>query len=227
MASVRRLRESRDDRAVWHRTAVALSHDPVHRPFELPKVRDLPADHIDMLDGQVPDLATGVATIDEVEQPTELLDREAEFPRAQDEGQAAHVVLVVHAMPGLCALGWSQKADLLVEAHGFDVAARGFSDFAPLPALHGSVISHREWPLDPVVATGPILASEGCDAMAMEVEMMNTVQERTGPAMVEPSGRLLDRGNASRRLLAAGSLVGAALASSCCIVPLVLVSLGI
>lgn len=63
--------------------------------------------------------------------------------------------------------------------------------------------------------------------MAMEVKMMNTVQERTGPATVEPSGRLLDRGNASRRLLAAGSLVGAALASSCCIVPLVLVSLGI
>lgn len=61
----------------------------------------------------------------------------------------------------------------------------------------------------------------------MEAQMTNAIQERTETAMPEPRGQQLDRGNASRRLFAAGSLVGAVLASSCCIVPLVLVSLGI
>lgn len=61
--------------------------------------------------------------------------------------------------------------------------------------------------------------------MGMGAEMMKAIQERTGTATA--SDRQLDRGNASRRLLAAGSLVGAILASSCCIVPLLLVSLGI
>lgn len=61
--------------------------------------------------------------------------------------------------------------------------------------------------------------------MVMEVEKMNAIQERT--ALTEPTELQANQGNASRRLLAAGSLIGAVLASSCCIVPLVLVSLGI
>ena len=55
--------------------------------------------------------------------------------------------------------------------------------------------------------------------------MMNAIQERT--AVAERTEPQVNQGNASRRLLAAGSLIGAVLASSCCIVPLVLVSLGI
>jgi mercuric ion transport protein len=55
--------------------------------------------------------------------------------------------------------------------------------------------------------------------------MMNAIQERR--AVPEPTELRVNQGNASRRLLAAGSLIGAVLASSCCIVPLVLVSLGI
>ena len=55
--------------------------------------------------------------------------------------------------------------------------------------------------------------------------MINAIQERT--AVTEPTQSQVNQGNASRQLLAAGSLIGAVLASSCCIVPLVLVSLGI
>ncbi len=61
--------------------------------------------------------------------------------------------------------------------------------------------------------------------MVMEAEKMNAIQERT--ATVEPAEQQVDRGDASRPLLAAGSLIGAVLASSCCIVPIVLLSLGI
>lgn len=54
---------------------------------------------------------------------------------------------------------------------------------------------------------------------------MNAIRERT--AVSEPTELQVNQGSASRRLLAAGSLIGAVLASSCCIVPLALVSLGI
>src|SRR5687768_5423478 len=54
---------------------------------------------------------------------------------------------------------------------------------------------------------------------------MNAIQERT--TATEPTELQVNHGNASRRMLATGSLIGAVLASSCCIVPLVLVSLGI
>ncbi len=61
--------------------------------------------------------------------------------------------------------------------------------------------------------------------MVMEAEMMNAIQERT--AATEATELQAEQRNAGQRLLAAGSLIGAVLASSCCIVPLVLVSLGI
>ena len=54
---------------------------------------------------------------------------------------------------------------------------------------------------------------------------MNAIEERTVAA--EPTELQVKQGNATRQLLAAGSLIGAVLASSCCVVPLILVSLGI
>src|SRR6185312_8587999 len=82
--------------------------------------------------------------------------------------------------------------------------------------------------LDPVVATDAMYGAQRISASEEALEMVASRPETAGAAAVPHNSRTSAQSEARRqRLIAAGGIVGALAASSCCIVPLILFSLGI
>src|SRR5690348_687021 len=141
----------------------------------------------------------------EPQQGADVLERKAQLARAPDEGEDADILPAVDAATGGGALRGGQHLDPLVVTDRLDIDPAAFRQFAD-----GQVFGTwrrngaHEKRLDPVVATGSILSHMRIDR---EAELA-TAQSK-------------------QRLMAAGGLLGALAASSCCIMPLVLFGLGV
>lgn len=163
------------------------------------------------------DLGAGLrAAVDEREQTANFLDRESQRTGAHDEAKTAHVAPAIDAI----ALGAPQRLGeqpgLLIVANGFEVAARGFRQIGALQPSFQDRVHFFEISLESVVATDLSLSSNqkrGPSRMShtdVEIAMPNTPVEKH-----------------KQTLFATGGVVGAILASTCCVAPLLLLTLGI
>ena len=76
------------------------------------------------------DFSTGLRTaINQTEKSTDFLDAEAELSPTQDEPQAPHMAVVIDAVAVGGARRLGQKANLLVVADGFQIAAGAVGQF--------------------------------------------------------------------------------------------------
>src|SRR5258708_3822382 len=150
------------------------------------------------------------------EQGADFIEGKSEFPCAPDKGQSATLRLAVKPAPAGSARRVRHHNDTLVVTDGLDVCPRAPGEFANRD--HGASIgksggAHRKLDLDPVAATG-----------CRNAHMSSQADDQIRLAGSEPKARNLDL---SERLLAGGGVLGALVASSCCLVPLPFFRLGL
>src|SRR5690606_20702672 len=108
----------------------------------------------EMSRSQIPRLGTGLVTlIGETQERADLVEAEAQFARPQDEAKPPLMMGVVATIAGGRARRRGQQTDLLVIAHGFEIAACPPSELGSLKALHTGNGRHCELPLDSVLPT--------------------------------------------------------------------------
>ena len=128
-------RQRLEDRTARSEIAsLAPRRDRDERLFKPSQVAQSRPDVLQVPLGERVGLAAGTGSRPaQAQQTTQLLDREAELAAPQDEGQPRLVVRRVDPVPRRRATGRVKKADLLVMAHGLDVAPEPPGDIATLP----------------------------------------------------------------------------------------------
>jgi mercuric ion transport protein len=114
-----------------------------------------------------------------------------------------------------------------MSAHRLEIAAGPPGKFRSLHALHHGVIAHRKSPLDPVVTTEPTLRRNedfGKEERPAKPAPGSGMVDTAPPADLAVSERV---GVRRQRLAAAGGILAALGAASCCVVPFALFTLGV
>lgn len=206
-------------------TIAALRNNILQHPLHAPEVGNLGPHIIEMSRSNFADIGAWlVAFVDKVQQLTDFLEGEAKFARPQDEAHASLVRGVVAPVAGGGTWRRGQKANLLVIANRFQVAPGPLGELRPLHTLHHGVMAHWRIPVDPVAATEWMLTPL-LDLGQGEVEM---APSRAGTKGTVPTASgANERALGRQHLVAFGGIIGALAASSCCIAPLILFSLGI
>ncbi len=79
-----------------------------------------------MLEGELLDLATSIAAVDQTEQPTNLLKGETKVAASPNEDQTPEVLLAVKPVPSLASWWCRQQSGAFVKPHRFDIAPARF-----------------------------------------------------------------------------------------------------
>ncbi len=159
-----------------------------------------------------------IAAVNQFQKATDFFDAETEFPSAQDKAEAADMSFVINTVVVGAARRLRQKANFFVVADSFQIGAgptRQLAAFYPPPDC---AIRHGEKTLDPVVTTERISVPNSNQRAIFMSDISTKLADSPG----------IGKTSAQRHgWLAAGGVVGAILASACCVVPLLLVTLGV
>jgi mercuric ion transport protein len=184
--------------------------------FKLAKIGYLGANFSEMGGCQSLHLgARGPARFGESKQISNCANRKSNFTRAADERQPLYVLVTIIPVTVCGALRFRHEANALVIPYCLQMDARGFRERGNGKCSH----SCEPVPLDSVAATDSSIVA------VMEIADMSIrpaeSQTASRPAPEQTSS------TAAVRLTAIGGVLGAIAASSCCIAPLALFSLGV
>jgi hypothetical protein len=113
-----------NDGALGHGSTVTLVGHLLQHAFDLSEDDDLLSDLVQVVDGDALNLCAGVSVpVHEIEERSDLVKRETEFPPPADEAQAPGMGFAVQAMSALGPSGVGHQPDPLVVADRLDVAA--------------------------------------------------------------------------------------------------------
>jgi mercuric ion transport protein len=193
-------------------------------PLETAKIRDLRSHAHEVPQGQVADLAAGVASIHEGQKRPDLGSREAEFPTATNEDQSSEVSLVKDPVAARGTRDTRQQSFPLIVTNRLHIDASLLGQRSD--GQFGRGLAHVKKRLAAVAATDSSMGHE-------RRHPASTISSRAPPLADERGmsrGSSISHGAQGRRMTEKGLLrigiCGTAVAALCCFTPVLVVLLG-